>query len=292
MKRLIITGDDFGLAVPINEAIEQAHCTGVLSCASLMVGAKAAADAVERAKRLPDLKVGLHLVLVDGCPILPPETVPDLVDARGEFHRNLVAAGSRFFFGARARRQLEAEIEAQFSAFQKTGLLLDHVNAHNHMHLHPTVLGLILKHGGNFGFSAMRVPFEPPLISWRAVRTRLVARLANGVLLAPWIKLLRWRLHRAGIRANDAIFGLNDSGAMEESLVLRLLEQLPEGVTELYFHPATRRCPEIAKTMPDYRHEEELNALMSPKVREAMKRLGLRPNGFTDLSTIKVMSIR
>lgn len=292
MKRLIVTGDDFGLAVPVNEAVEEAHRAGILSAASLMVGAEAAADAVERTRRLPDLRVGLHIVLVDGRPLLPPEAVPDLVDETGEFCRDLVAAGFRFFFGAKARRQIEAEIQAQFRAFQKTGLRLDHVNAHNHMHLHPTVLGFILKHGRNYGLTAVRLPFEPPLASWRAARKRLGARIANAVMLAPWMKLLRWRLRRAGIEANDYLFGLNDTGAMEEHLVLRLLEQLPEGVTELYFHPATRRCPEIDRTMPDYRHEEELNALMSPKVREAMERLGLRSGGFTDLSTTKAINTR
>src|SRR5512135_1528260 len=64
MRRLIVTGDDFGVAIPVNEAIELAHRDGILSTVSLMVGADAAADAIARAKRLPQLRVGLHLVLV------------------------------------------------------------------------------------------------------------------------------------------------------------------------------------------------------------------------------------
>ena len=98
MKRLILTGDDFGLAVPVNEAIEVAHRDGVLGSASLMVGAAEAADAVERARRLPSLRVGLHLVLVEGRPLLPAASLPALVDEAGEFRRDLVEAGLRFFF--------------------------------------------------------------------------------------------------------------------------------------------------------------------------------------------------
>ncbi|MFI4922491.1 MAG: ChbG/HpnK family deacetylase, partial [Burkholderiales bacterium] len=64
MKRLIVTADDFGASLPVNEAIEQAHQNGILNTASLMVGAAAAPDAVERAKHMPSLKVGLHVVLV------------------------------------------------------------------------------------------------------------------------------------------------------------------------------------------------------------------------------------
>ena len=65
MKRLVVTADDFGLSLEVNEAVEQAHREGILTAASLMVSAPAAADAVARAKRLPSLRVGLHLVLVE-----------------------------------------------------------------------------------------------------------------------------------------------------------------------------------------------------------------------------------
>ena len=126
-----------------------------------MVGAPEAANAIERAKRLPGLGVGLHIVLVRGRPVLPPAAIPDLVDGDGRFHGDLARAGFRFFFLPRARRQLAAEIRAQFEAFRDSGLTLDHVNAHNHMHLHPTVLGLILKIGAAYGLRAVRLPFEP-----------------------------------------------------------------------------------------------------------------------------------
>jgi predicted glycoside hydrolase/deacetylase ChbG (UPF0249 family) len=95
VRQLIVTGDDFGFALPVNEAIEIAHRDGILSAASLVVGGAALADAVERARRLPRLRVGLHVVLVEGRPVLPPQAVPDLVDADGEFHTDMTASGFR-----------------------------------------------------------------------------------------------------------------------------------------------------------------------------------------------------
>ena len=85
MRNLIVTADDFGAAVEVNDAVERAHRDGVLSAASLMVSGAAVADAVRRAKAMPSLRVGLHLVLVDGKPALPAATVPDLVDGAGNF---------------------------------------------------------------------------------------------------------------------------------------------------------------------------------------------------------------
>ena len=129
---LIVTADDFGLAREVNEAVEAAHRTGILTAASLMVGAAGAGEAVEIARRLPSLKVGLHLVLLEDRPVLAPSAVPDLVDAQGLFRRDLVRTGAGMFLRPSVRRQLAAEIAAQFEAFRATGLPLDHVNAHKH----------------------------------------------------------------------------------------------------------------------------------------------------------------
>ena len=56
VKRLIVTADDFGAAREVNEAVETAHRAGILTAASLMVAAPAAADAVARARRMPSLR--------------------------------------------------------------------------------------------------------------------------------------------------------------------------------------------------------------------------------------------
>jgi len=275
MRRLIVTADDFGLAESVNEAVEIAARDGVLTAASLMVGAAAARDAVARARRLPQLRVGLHLVLVNGQPLLPPSSLPALVGADGWFLSDLGQAGIRCFFLPGARRQIEAEVRAQFQAFAATGLPLDHVNAHCHFHLHPTVLGVILKVGREFGLRAVRLPREPRLTGFGALA------------LSPWLALLRARLRRAGVLCNDYVLGLGETGAMTEATVLRLLENTGavgwDDVGEMYFHPATRRTPDLIRAMPGYDHEGELRALTSPKVRAALDRLGLRRVAFSDL---------
>jgi len=283
MRRLIVTGDDFGLAGPVNEAIAEAHRRGILTTASLMVSGAAADDAVERARSLPTLRVGLHLVVVEGRPVLPLDEVPDLVDRSGAFPTRLTRAGFSFFFRPNVKRQLEKEIRAQFEAFVKTGLHLDHVNAHNHMHLHPTILSMILRLGPEFGLKAVRVPYEPPLPSWRASRQGLVSRLSWWIFLAPWMQLMKRRLRRSAIRCNDRVFGMADSGRMTRDLVLAFLRDMPPGVTEMYFHPAVRRCREIDETMPDYQHEREFQALTDPAIEQELLKQRIHRIAFSDL---------
>lgn len=256
IRRLIVNADDFGLAVAVNEAVELAHRDGVLTTASLMVGAPAVADAVARAKRLPRLGVGLHLVLADGPAVSAPDSIPDLVGADGRFGDHMARDGVRFFFLPRVRRQLAIEIEAQFRAYAETGLALDHVNAHKHFHLHPTVLNLMLEIGRGYGLRAVRLPREP----------------GTAPLLAPWLGLMRRRLARAGVLHNAQVYGLARSGAMDEAATLAAIAALPAGLSEIYLHPATVRG--LTPTMSDYRHDDELAALLSPRVRAAIDASG------------------
>jgi chitin disaccharide deacetylase len=248
-----------------------------------MVGGEAAADAVARARRLPDLRVGLHLVLVDGRPVLPIEEVRALVRKGNEFDRNLGRAGVRFFCLPQVRRQLAGEIRAQFEAFRATGLPLDHVNAHKHMQLHPTVAALIIKIGRDYSMKAVRVPSEPVAVlrrafpdeSWRNPPYR------------PWIAALRWRLRRAGLFANDHVFGLAWSGGMVEERVLQLVPHLPDGISEIYFHPAAKRTPRLVAGMPGYRHCEELAGLLSPRVSRRIAESGIRFATYAELTAGK-----
>jgi hopanoid biosynthesis associated protein HpnK len=262
--RLIVTADDFGLHEAVNDAVERGYRDGVLRAASLMVAAPAVADAVARAKQNPGLAVGLHLVLADGRAMLPPTRIPDLVDTQGVFDSNMVRNGFRFFFLPHVRRQLADEIRAQFEAFAATGLKLDHVNAHKHFHLHPTILSLMLNIGREYGMRAIRLPSEPGMGPW----------------LRPWLALMRQRLDRAGVTYNDHVFGLRHSGGMDEAVMLDILRELPDGLSEVYLHPASHG--HITESMATYRHADELAALLSPRVRQAIAERYHLCDGFSD----------
>ena len=280
MRRVILSADDFGLDRAVNEAVELAYQSGVLTSASLMVGETAAADAIERARRLPGLKVGLHVALADATPVLPPEEIPALVGTDGRFPGDMVRAGFRFYFNSDARAQLAREIEAQFAAYAATGLALDHVDGHKHIQLHPTVAGLILEIGQKYGMKALRVPSEPaaPIEAISAGVT------LSGRALRLWSEALRHRARRHGMVAADQMFGLVWTGAMTEARLLDLLPLLPPGTSEIYFHPATARTAGLVAAMPEYRHEEELAALLSPAVRQSLDDLAIERVSYGQLA--------
>lgn len=241
-----------------------------------MVGAPAAADAVARGRRMPQLGVGLHLVLVDGTPLLPTSQVPDLIGRDGRFRSNMALAGINFL-RPHVRRQLAAEIEAQFAAFNATGLPLDHVNAHRHFHLHPTIASIIIQMGPRFGMRAVRAPVEPAPVLARVepTPTPLSAHLATR-----YARRLSLRLRRAGIQTPDAVFGLRWTGHLTRARLLALIPMLPPGIVEVYAHPATRDT--FPGHAPTATHRAELAALTDPEVVAAVSASGRRLARFSD----------
>jgi chitin disaccharide deacetylase len=253
-----------------------AHQRGILTAASLMVSGAAAADAVARARRLSRLRVGLHVVLVEGTPTLPPEKLPGLVDASGRFRTDMVRLAFDIAVRPGFRAQLRAEIEAQFRAFQATGLALDHVNAHKHFHMHPHIASDILAASRRHGVHALRVPCEPHAV---------LAKVEPGArgfppLIAPWTRLLAARARRAGLLTPDHVFGLAWSGAMSADRLRRLIPLLPDGLNEIYFHPAT--SDQFADSAPGYRYAGELAALTDPDVIALTRRPDVTLGGFAD----------
>jgi hopanoid biosynthesis associated protein HpnK len=266
------------LSEQVNAAVEDAHRRGILSATSLMVGAPAAADAVARSRKLPNLRVGLHVVLVDGDPIADRGQVPDLIDRHGRFRNDLAMYGSRIAFDPPVRRQVATEIAAQFEAYRATGLPLDHVNTHRHFHLHPAVAAAIMRIGPHYGMKALRVPIEP----WRTVAAidPLTSRWIGRVVV-PWAKLLRARVRARGLATTDAVFGLAWSGAMTKDRVLALLGKLPAGSNEIYFHPAISGG--FAGAAPGYRYADEFAALCDPDCVAAIGQAGFVLGGYSDL---------
>jgi hopanoid biosynthesis associated protein HpnK len=271
MRRAIFSADDFGLSLAVNEGVERAHRAGLLSTASLMVAGDAAADAIRRARAMPALRVGLHLVVIEGPAVLPPADIAALVDGDGQFPSDQLGLGLRYAFSRTARAQLAREVAAQFRAFAASGLPLDHANAHKHMHLHPLVGRLLIEAGAAHGLRAIRIPAEPA-----AVMTALGVPQGPGArALLAWTRLLRAQAQRAGLRTNDHVFGLAWSGGMTEARLLRLVPRLPPGLSDIYFHPAAGRDGLLDRLMPHYDHEGEMAALLSPALRAAVAQGGI-----------------
>jgi hopanoid biosynthesis associated protein HpnK len=277
LKRLIVTADDFGLSTEVNRAVVTAHQAGILVCASLMVTGRASQEAVSLAKQHPSLKVGLHLVLVDGFAELTRKEIPDLVDDEQRFSDRPALSGVRYFFSPGIKRQLVMECRAQIEKFLAAGLIPDHLNSHHHLHIHPTLTDIIIALAKEYHIKAVRLPFQGlHLLNWKSV-------LIAGVML-PWTMNLWRALRKSGIVCNEKILGLYQTGTMSEETWLRLIPTLKPGTTEIFCHPAVGACPRPEDAKFIDHQAEELRALISPRVRDCLTRMNVRLSCFGDIS--------
>jgi hopanoid biosynthesis associated protein HpnK len=270
-RRLIVNADDFGLSASVNEAVVRAHQDGVLTSASLMVNEPGLDEAVELAKANPRLGIGLHLTLLLGHSALPPEKIPGLVNARGEFSRHPARAGWNYFFQRNLRPQLRAEIRAQFERFRATGLSLDHVNGHLHLHLHPVIFSILMEDSQELGLRHLRLTRDCFSRSLKMSRGQWWYRLSHTAIYAWLSRRAREPLRQRGIRHAQITFGLLQTARVDEAYVLKLLPELPAGDSELYSHPS----------VDNFKHE--FSALISPRVRELVQQLGIELIRYQDL---------
>jgi chitin disaccharide deacetylase len=270
-RRLIVNADDFGRSRAINEAVIRAHREGILTTASLMVNEPACEEAVALAKGNTRLGIGLHLTLLCGHSALPPETIPGLVNAQRRFTDNPGAAGFRYFFQRSLREPLRREIHAQFDRFRATGLPLDHVNGHLHLHLHPTVFRILMEEAAQLGLERVRLTFDPFWLNLRLASGHLLYRMFHAVVFHWLARRARPVLRARGLRHTNAVFGLLQNARVDEAYVRRLLEELPPGDSELYSHPS----------LDEFRNE--FDALISPRVRQQVEARGIRLIRYQDL---------
>jgi hopanoid biosynthesis associated protein HpnK len=270
-RRLIVNADDFGRSSSINAAVIRAHQDGILTSASLMVNEPACDEAVALARKNPKLGVGLHLSLLCGRAALPPAQIPGLVNARGQLSDRPFAVGWRYFFRRSLREQLRAEIHAQFDRFADTGLALDHLNGHLHLHVHPVVFTLLMEVADRSGFRHLRLTREPFWMDVPLAQGRRLSRATHAAIYLCLSWMARPRLHERGIRHTHRVFGLLQNGQVNETYVTKLLSILPPGDSELYSHPSLDGS------------QHEFDALVSPRVRALVQSLGIQLIRYQDL---------
>ena len=273
LKQLIITADDFGLSAGVNAAVEKGWCDGILTCASIMPAGAAFKEALKIARRNPGLQVGLHLTLLQGKSVLPQAQIPDLVNEAGDFSDNPVATGMRYFFDKGLYKQLKREIEAQIERVVDSGIPLSHIDGHLNIHLHPAVFGFLTDLMPRYGVTSFRLSRERLFHNLRFDRQRRLGKSVERIIFGALADHARPHLDQLGIRYAGEVKGVLNSGRMTEEYLLQILDGLNEGLTELYFHPGILPDAEITRRMPDYRHEEELAAIVSPVVRQKLREL-------------------
>jgi predicted glycoside hydrolase/deacetylase ChbG (UPF0249 family) len=198
-----------------------------------------------------------------------------LSDAEGYFRTSPVGCGLRYFFQPGLSSQLEAEMRAQIEKYLATGLPLNHIDSHLNLHMHPTIFEILMRLCEKYGIRSIRVLDQPWWPTLCRHRQKPASKTLHAIAFRPLCSRTKRRLNGT-LQYADAVYGLLESGAVNEEYLLELLWNLPDGLTEIYFHPAKSPCAEFRRWNPHYEAEGELRALCSDRVRQSIRSAGIQ----------------
>jgi chitin disaccharide deacetylase len=282
-KAVIFTADDFGLSDALNGAVALAHRQGLLRSATLMAAAPRTQAALALSQALPGLCLGVHLTLIQGQAVLPPQYLPHLVNPEGFFQNDPVATGWRYFCQSRLLPEIRRELAAQIEAIQRAGLTIWHLNSHLNLHLHPSIFPVVADLAREYGIPAVRMAREDWRTTLALAPDGSLPKIAQGLIFALLCRRAKKIARAAGLLFNDHIFGLLNDGRMTEAYVMGLVPRLQPGVTEIYCHPGLYADSELLRWAPGYRRQEELAALMSPSLKVTLAAAGIKVTDFREL---------
>lgn len=269
----IFNADDFGISKGVNAAIVKAHREGILNSASLMINQKYAAEAVKLAKEMSELEMGLHVNLTNEYPAASAQEIPLLVDGQGKLKNGFVNLLLLSFFKPRQLRlQVEIEMRAQIAKYLTTGLPLQHLDSHRHVHMIPQIFKTMRKLQKEFEVPRIRVMNENIFNTLKYNHNK--SWLFDGALIK--YVLLRFLCWWNGYKNDVYFYTLMYTCKIAKEQFCGV--KIPQGykAVEIMIHPG---MPEIDKQYPEDVWDEnilspyrtvELETLLDKKVPEGI----------------------
>lgn len=264
MKNLIINADDFGLHRVVNTGIIEGYQQGLITSTSLMSVGRAFDEAVQLSFENPGLGVGIHLTLVNEQPLSERKMIPSLVNNNDHMEENYIRFLLKFIKGQISLREVEIELTNQVQKAVDTGLPITHLDSHQHLHVVPGIIDIVLQLAEKFQIKAVRIPDEPYFF-FGGYDFQPARALARGGLTFL-ARLARQKVKRHGLIAPDHFLGMLAGGNMQEKFLNNIIEAVPEGTTEIMMHPGTEN--EILRSLYkwDLHWQEELAAVTSQAI--------------------------
>jgi len=252
MKKILISGDDFGLSEGINSGIIECLQAEVLTRISFLAATDLFASSVKLLKENSINSVGIHLMLVgSGRPLSSGLT--NLVSESGCFYPHYSTILKKILLGKVRGAAIEKEFRMQIERVLKEGFTITHMDSHQHLHLFPTISDITVKLAKEYGIFYIRCPYSE--------ETDMMGFLVNILSLA-----LRENIRKHGLATSDYFKGFDFRLAIDEARLSRILDNLKEGVTELVVHPASDGYCAYEVYNNQHKRQVELKALLSEKI--------------------------
>jgi hopanoid biosynthesis associated protein HpnK len=268
-RRIIINADDFGLCKGVNEAVAKAHEVGVLTSATLMTNMPAAEEAVEIAKTLPSLGVGVHLNLSEGRAVSKESCVNCLLDSDGRFAHSPLKLSAMCIALHAVRRAIETELAAQIQWVFDSGLVPTHLDSHKHIHSFPAIFPIVCRLASRFKIPAIRWPFEPKAVCRRPWPLLTEDGRKRAAIVRTMAKINR--IQNRDFLKTEGLFGIAHTGRVDVNFLRAVALYSPAAIAEVMTHPGLANGLDPVQTRLVEQRRIEFEALCNEKTKQCFK---------------------
>ena len=292
-KFLIVSADDFGLTKGVNQAIINSFKHGILTSTSLLVNGFAIDDAIKLLQSNKGLDVGIHLTVTQGFPLLKSNLISSIIANGNLFYPNYKKLFLKMLLKKVNIKDIEREFRKQLDFAFNAGLNISHIDTHQHIHPHPSILNLIIKLAIEYNIKAVRLPFLNPLSSLKLIFNKKIINNLTKILVYPLKFYTVKKLSQYKITFPDSLIGYYFTGQLNEKNLLISLENIKTTYSELICHPSIHQ-EHLSLIFPGgyrkFQWQAEYQALISEKVKDKLKELNIELINFKDLIRLKSSS--
>ena len=265
-KELIINADDYGISDDINAGIMDCYSKGIVTDISLLAVGDEFDHAVELAKKNGIKSIGTHLALTGGFKAMKNSSI---TDENGRFAYGFFWLFGKILFGVIKEKDIYDEFKAQVKRVKEQGFAVSHIDSHEHVHMFPRILKVLLSVAREENITYIRFPREH--VNKKEFIKEPVNALRNMALSAA-CNISRRSLNDSDIKHNDHFIGHFHAHRLSEKDFMSFIPDIKDGLTELGCHPGYFG-EHISKVRPWYKNcEKELQILCDNNTRDAIKK--------------------
>jgi predicted glycoside hydrolase/deacetylase ChbG (UPF0249 family) len=266
MKKLIINVDDVGFADEINKAVKECYLQNVISSVSIMPGGDFFDEAVTMLKDINKTEVGVHLTLTGKAhPCASINDINTILNRDKTFYNNYFEFMKYYFLNKINMSEIYLELKSQISKVKKTGLEITHLDSHEHVHMFPKVLHLVLKLAKEFNIPHIRFPNERfSTYSFKFTIKDMLRHLGLKLFCLNAKTIIK----DGNVKFNNNFWGHFHSGRIDNEILSFIIKNISQGINELGIHPAVK-SEKFIGNFPWYKNAHiELETLLSEKWKE------------------------
>jgi predicted glycoside hydrolase/deacetylase ChbG (UPF0249 family) len=272
MKQLIVTADDFGYSRHVNKAIIKCFKEGIVTSTSLLANTRYFDESAKLLKQNRKLDIGIHINLTEFSTLTNSKT---LTDKNGKFIKKIKWFDG--YYKNADKNEIEKEIEAQIAKAISSGLKLTHINGHNHIHIFPKVIDIVVKLAKKHKISYIRLPDEREVAI-----NKLSSEIKKRNIIPKFSKSAKSKIIKNKLKATGAFYGIFNINDMDFYKLPKILRSINNGTSELMVHPAyIDRKGDIFHQSKQ--REKEIQLLTNNKIKQLVKKREINLTNFSQI---------